>query len=121
MRHARRDYDCIQPWPTRRPHIARNMVDGQVLHSVPEDADYVVPIIPDDEPVFLIRGQDKVAPSVLRYWADRAEEEGAEKEIIDTVRRWAVEMEKWQLGALTMGVRMGGKVKVPDADKAVLR
>ncbi len=24
--------------------------------------------IPEDEPVFLLRGQDELAPSVIRYW-----------------------------------------------------
>ena len=45
MKHARKDYDRIQD---------------------PENK------IPDDEPVFLIRGQDTTAPAVLRYWAGLA-------------------------------------------------
>lgn len=85
MRHARRDYDRFQD---------------------PEGK------IPEDEPVFLIRGQDVVAPGVLRYWADCAEAEGAEKEIIDAVRKHAELMEDWQDQV---------RSKVPDAEKAVLR
>jgi len=42
MKHARQDYNRIQ--------------DSEGL-------------IPEDEPVFLLRGQDTVAPGVVRFWA----------------------------------------------------
>lgn len=114
MRHARRDYDCIQPFPTKRSHWVK--IDGKTVHTDAADERHVGkhmdPIIPEDEPVFLIRGQDVVAPGVLRYWADCAEAEGAEKEIIDAVRKHAELMEDWQDQV---------RSKVPDAEKAVLR
>lgn len=43
MKHAREDYNRFQD---------------------PENK------IPEDEPVFLIRGRDPIAPAVLRYYAD---------------------------------------------------
>lgn len=78
MRHARSDYDRIQD-PQGR--------------------------IPADEPVFLIRGQDVVAPLVVAYWADTAERYGAAPALVRMVREWAQEINDYQQ-------RMG--FKVPD-------
>jgi hypothetical protein len=75
MRHARTDYDRIQD---------------------PEGK------IPEDEPVFLIRGQDIVAGNTLRTWADLAEKAGADPDIVALVRNHAVKMDHWP------------KKKVPD-------
>lgn len=69
MKHARKDYDRIQD-PAR--------------------------LIPDDEPVFLIRGQDMCAPSVLNFWADQAETAGADAEIVRRARLHAIQMRIWQ-------------------------
>lgn len=95
MLHARRDYDRFQD---------------------PEEE------IPEDEPVFLIRGQDMVAPSVLKYYADMAELVGADKELVDAVRKHAELMidYQYQQGGLVEGVRMPAG-KVPDAPMGVLR
>lgn len=54
-------------------------------------------LIPVDEPVFLIRGQDIAAPITLRYWATAARHHGASQDIIDLVVEHAQEMERWQL------------------------
>jgi hypothetical protein len=89
MKHARRDYDRFQD---------------------PEGK------IPEDEPVFLIRGQDVVAPAVLRYYAECAMDVGADKELVDAVEKHADLMDEWQ-----RSIGAGGNAKVPDADKAVLR
>jgi len=51
--------------------------------------------IPFNEPVFLIRGQDKVGAEVVRFWAKRAKEEGADPALIRKVLRHATKMEKW--------------------------
>lgn len=53
-------------------------------------------LIPEDEPVFVIRGQDLVAPAVLRFYADQAEAIGASAELVARVRGHAETMEKWQ-------------------------
>lgn len=52
-------------------------------------------LIPEDEPVFLIRGQDKLAPQILRYYAMRAAEHGAFK-IAELTLDQATAMEEWQ-------------------------
>ena len=81
MKHARPDYDRIQD---------------------PLDK------IPIDEPVFLIRGQDKAGPLTLRCWAMFAAGLGADDAICDMVRAHADEMAKWQREHIS---------KVPDLPK----
>ena len=66
MRHARRDYNRIQD-PAGK--------------------------IPADEPVFLVRGQDRAGPVTLRAWALTAEQLGAAEELVEAVRAHAYEME----------------------------
>lgn len=78
MKHAREDYNRIQD---------------------PENK------IPEDEPVFLIRGQDQAGPATLRYWADQAENLGADYLIVRAARQQAIAMEKWH---------ESNSVKVPD-------
>ena len=78
MKHARADYDRIQD---------------------PEGK------IPDDEPVFLIRGQDICAPLAVFAWADEAERRNASSEIVEAARKQAAEMIEWQ---------ERGPAKVPD-------
>lgn len=79
MRHARDDYNRIQD---------------------------PAGLIPDDEPVFLFRGQDKFAARVLRFYADLVENElGAinacphcterTRELIRITRAHADAMEAW--------------------------
>ncbi|MBE3086337.1 MAG: hypothetical protein IMZ64_09000 [Bacteroidetes bacterium] len=68
MRHAREDYNRIQD---------------------------PLNLIPTDEPVFLLRGQDKLAPATLRHWATMAIKNKL-YDIANVVLRWADEMEEWQ-------------------------
>ena len=113
MRHARADYDAIQPWPTKRPHYCK--VDGEkrLLNGFePGAADRAEPIIPDDEPVFLIRGQDRAAIPAAEAWCEAAEALGADQGIIDTVRRHIELVREWQATHPT---------KVPDAPADALR
>jgi hypothetical protein len=84
MKHARPDYDRIQD---------------------------PAGVIPEDEPVFLLRAQDVLAPAVVRAWADSAEANGAEGHMVAAARHHARQMERWQ-----------GQhgFKVPDMPKASL-
>ena len=52
-------------------------------------------IIPQDEPVFLIRGQDAVAPEAVEAWAELAERAGSDGDIITAARSQAREMRRW--------------------------
>jgi hypothetical protein len=102
MKHARSDYDAIQPWPTKRPHIVK--VDGVptdiggyspnsvTTHSMAE----VDPIIPDDEPVFLIRAQDRAAIPAAEAWCEAAEALGADAKIVQVVRDHIEVVRRWQ-------------------------
>lgn len=122
MRHARSDYDAIQPWPTKRAHYAKQ--NGNTVRCDPTDSggetDLAVqiqtgrigPIIPDDEPVFLIRGQDLAAIPAAEAWCEAAAALGADERIIDCVRRHIEVVREWQATHPT---------KVPDAPADALR
>ncbi len=78
MKHARKDYNRIQD------------PDGK---------------IPENEPVFLIRGQDIAAPEALRVYAMLAHKYGASQNLIDATLKQVREIEAWQ---------DKGNFKVPD-------
>ncbi len=84
MKHARSDYDRIQD---------------------------PAGLIPEDEPVFIIRGQDRSGPAVVMAWAKLAEDLGASMEIVEAARRQAREMMAWQADHGS---------KIPDAPESVL-
>lgn len=69
MKHARPDYDPIQ--------------DPRGL-------------IPEDEPVFLLRAQDVTAPAVVDYWVLKARDAGALRNIVEAAKEQAEAMRKWQ-------------------------
>ena len=69
MKHAREDYNRIQD---------------------PEGK------IPEDEPVFLLRAQDVVAPQAVEIWALAAHKAGANAEIVEHAYQHAQLMRKWQ-------------------------
>lgn len=69
MKHARQDYDRIQD---------------------------PAGLIPEDEPVFLLRGQDRAAAAAVRYWAETAGAFGASPEILQAARDQAGRMERWR-------------------------
>jgi hypothetical protein len=52
--------------------------------------------IPENEPVFLLRGHDKLAPFIVRVYADLNDLMGGKEDISRRLRYWAIEMEKWQ-------------------------
>jgi len=68
MKHARKDYNRIQD-PTN--------------------------IIPEDEPVFLLRGQDKFAADVVDFYATLVEVNGGDPDVVEASRKWAEKMREW--------------------------
>jgi hypothetical protein len=52
--------------------------------------------IPSDEPVFLIRGQDRAAPGAIEAWANLAEAYGAAPDILAAARGHAAMMREYQ-------------------------
>lgn len=69
MKHARNDYNRIQD-PAGK--------------------------IPDDEPVFLLRGQDVSAPATLRFWAEENHRNGGDVALSELAEAHADSMEEWQ-------------------------
>ena len=51
--------------------------------------------IPQDEPVFLLRGQDKVAAAAVRVWAVLNDEASGDPEASRLAREHAEKMEAW--------------------------
>jgi hypothetical protein len=101
MKHLRQDYMRIQD-----PALH----DGRLLSkgSTP---------IGEDEPVFLLRGKDAIAPSAVRHWANLLisctdPPSGDRVVLYQAAMRWADEMEQWQ-------ARNG--CKTPDAPVDQLR
>lgn len=82
-------------------------------HARPDYQDRIIDkanIIPADEPVFLLRATDMLAPNTLRHWANMAWANGADRDgIVQQALDHADAMDAWQADH--------GK-KVPDAPKA---
>ena len=53
-------------------------------------------LIPEDEPVFLLRARDVTAPAVVRYWAIKARAAGAMRNITESAERQVEAMIQWQ-------------------------
>lgn len=62
-------------------------------------------LIPDDEPVFLVRAQDVCAIPTLLAWIHQARHVGASEEIIELVKAQIDRMADWKISHA---------VKVPD-------
>ena len=53
-------------------------------------------LIPQDEPVFLLRGQDKHAPEVVAFWANLVLREGGDPTIGNMAMQHSRRMKDWQ-------------------------
>lgn len=115
MRHLREDYDAIQPFPVKRPHHVR--VDGELVMNCGEKVTdlgvLMEPIIPDDEPVFLVRGSDPCAFQAVLGWALEAERRGTDPDVVARVKQWASEMAYW--------AETHPPTKAPDVPTGLLR
>ncbi len=54
-------------------------------------------LIPENEPVFLIRGQDIFGATAVRLYAALAEEGGADPELVASAKAHAKLMEEWSV------------------------
>lgn len=54
-------------------------------------------LIPDDEPVFLLRAQDTCAPATLMVWVALARSRGVAAHMIEAAERQVEAMAKWQM------------------------
>lgn len=85
MKHLRADYMRIQD-PAL--HDGRLLSKGSTA-------------IGADEPVFLLRGKDRIAPDAVRYWAESliriTDPPSGDRVILyQAAMKWAAEMEEWQ-------------------------
>jgi hypothetical protein len=87
MRHARSDYNRFQD------------PDG---------------LIPEDEPVFIIRAKDRVSGDAVRAWAALARQAGADPVMTEAVDEFAAEMDQYRYDHCDGG-------KVPDAPEGSMR
>ncbi len=53
-------------------------------------------LIPEDEPVFLLRGQDPIAANIMRIYAILAYDTGCDSEVINTINSHAFRMDEWR-------------------------
>jgi hypothetical protein len=60
----------------------------------------------EDEPLFILRAQDRIAPKTVRAWAEFARALGADAAKTSEAMDCAIRMEKWQ--------RETGRMKCPD-------
>jgi hypothetical protein len=63
--------------------------------------------IPEDEPIFIIRGQDKVAVDAIDFYVDLSEAPGNDPSFMDDLRKVKDEFSDWQ-------VKNSDKVKQAD-------
>ena len=56
----------------------------------------------EQEPVFVLRAQDQLAPVVIKIWALLAEGLGTSQEKVSEARLVAEDMEIWQLNNIRM-------------------
>lgn len=52
--------------------------------------------IPEDEPVFILRAQDKLAPDALRHWIEMAKMYGIDKNTINQAEKQLERMAEWE-------------------------
>ena len=77
------------------------------LRDAPTAGEHPPQGVPEDEPVFVLRAQDKVAPYAVNTWTQMAHLSGASTKKQGGAHTVSAEMINWQRGNLD-------KVKVPD-------
>lgn|SRR5574343_1032643 len=110
MRHARKDYDRIQDLAEVCQWLSESFSQDdvrEVERTGPEriirllearyQFDRTVMPIPIDEPVFLLRGQDKIASSTVAFWAGEALSAGADGVTCSKAVDWAETMAMWPI------------------------
>jgi hypothetical protein len=73
------------------------LADGRGLDRRFVNAGDRLRLIPSDEPLFLIRGQDVVAGEAVRHWASLAAAAGASPAIVKAANAQAGRMDEWKV------------------------
>lgn len=97
MKHLRKDYDAIQPFPVKRPHHVK--INDTLVMDLDKDwlESQAQPLIPDDEPVFLLRGQDPASWRAVLAYAQEALNLGADPNLVDRISEYAEEMRAYAM------------------------
>jgi hypothetical protein len=68
-----------------------------MLHARPDYARIQDPagLIPEDEPVFLLRAKDRTAAACVHHWADLNDADGGDSEMSRMAREQADKMDAW--------------------------
>ncbi len=53
-------------------------------------------LVGKDEPVFLLRGTDKIAPALIHAWAEILQLLDGDEDLANEAHDWAVAMYEWQ-------------------------
>lgn len=69
--------------------------EGRAPPVVPITTNGTTRLVPRDEPVFLIRGQDAVGADAVRHWVAMASRNGAPQAIISAALEQARRMDAW--------------------------
>jgi hypothetical protein len=59
----------------------------------------------EDEPIFVLRANDELAPDVVRYWVHLSMEQELHADKLDEARHWADVMAEWkaaQVGTIVL-------------------
>jgi hypothetical protein len=91
--------DMVTPRGIVARQLARRVLGVDDATSEPQRTAIVtngtLRLLPRDEPVFLLRGQDALAPLAVRYWADSVDKCGGSKTASSAARHQAACMDVW--------------------------
>ena len=91
--------DMVTPRGLAARQLARRVLGLDDATSLPLTTAIVtngtLRLIPREEPVFLLRGQDALAPLAVRFWADSVDKCGGSKAASAAAREHAQRMDAW--------------------------
>lgn len=67
--------------------------------------------IPDDEPVIVFRGRDRIVPAMLRFYREMCESNGSPQRHLGLIDRSRSEIEAWQ-------AQHPDKTRTPDSERS---
>lgn len=85
----------------------RSEIDGalSMIEGEPPRGDSCLGRADMDEPIFILRANDRTSSKTVRFWVQAARDAGCQnEEKLEEAIAWAVEAEKWR------NARGGGKV-----------
>ena len=99
----------VKQWSVEDRYTDKDPVKHAVIHMPKEKEEQMIHAredynriqdpekkIPDDEPVFLLRGQDRLAPQLVDDWATSLEKITGKNELTLAARGQANAMRRWQ-------------------------